>query len=77
MRNLEIIKEALRVVDDELNTHPLPMPELVRVRAVITESRPELDPTLDEYRTVPEPVPEWVQGEARLLAGTAREDRSL
>ena len=49
MRNLEIIKEVLRVVDDELNTHPLPMPELVRVRAVITESRPELDPTLEDH----------------------------
>jgi hypothetical protein len=24
------------------------MPELVRVRAVITESRPELDPTLED-----------------------------
>ena len=42
MRNLEIIKEILKIVDRELEDHPLPLPEMVEIRELIVSERPEL-----------------------------------
>ena len=42
MRNIEIIREILKIVDKELEGHPLPLPELVEIRKLILTERPEL-----------------------------------
>ena len=42
MRNLEIIKEILKIVDRELEDPPLPLPEMVEIRELIGNERPEL-----------------------------------
>ncbi len=43
MRNIEILKEVLKIVDKELDNHPLPLPEMVEIRRLITSERPQLD----------------------------------
>ena len=41
MRNLEIIREILKIVDRELEGHPLP--EMVEIRELIVSERPQLN----------------------------------
>jgi len=48
MRNLEIIKEILKIVDRELEDHPLPLPEMVEIRELIVNERPQLNERVND-----------------------------
>jgi len=48
MRNLEIIKEILKIVDRELEDHPLPLPEMVEIRELIVSERPQLNERVND-----------------------------